>query len=145
MFVTINKPTHQNFRYRVMHSPQGACLPTKESQPDAEQTESFVPRVNVSSNDAGYVLTTELPGMNKDDVHISFTEKTLTISGERKRPEDESVKWIHRERKMGTFERRIRIEKQVDSSGISGTFENGVLEIQLPFSQELKAKEIKIQ
>ena len=46
-----------------------------------EADDFFAPRVEVRDNDAKYVITAELPGVDKDDLHVTLENGTLTIEG----------------------------------------------------------------
>jgi HSP20 family protein len=84
--------------------------------------------------------------MTKDDVKIQITGDMLTISGERKREEESKDKTYHRiERSYGQFQRMITLPSEVQSAKAKASYENGVLTIRLPKSEEVKPKEISIE
>ena len=79
-----------------------------------------------------YEIFAELPGFTKNDITVAYEEDTrLTIRAERPEPEEESVRYICRERRTGTFERSFEIDG-IDKEGVSVSFENGVLHVVLP-------------
>src|SRR5882672_111858 len=47
----------------------------------------WAPALDVHEDKDGFVVSVELPGMKKDDIHISLHEGSLSISGERKSEE----------------------------------------------------------
>jgi HSP20 family protein len=91
------------------------------------------------------VLRVELPGVREKDVAVSITGDLLTIKGER-RWEDESKdqKVLHVERVYGQFERLIQLPMAVQADKVKASYRDGVLEITLPKTEELKPREIKI-
>lgn len=79
------------------------------------------------------VLRIELPGMDKDDCHITLDGNVLTLRGEKRfeRETDESTYHVM-ERAYGAFERSIPLARDVDIEHAHASFKNGVLVIRLP-------------
>lgn len=115
---------------------------------DFPRTTEFAPGVpiDVYENDKEVVLEVELPGVNKDDIHLQMEEDVLVIEGERKAPQDER-RWLRRERDYGAFRRALRIPFAVDQDKISAKYDDGILEIRLPKAEPEgpKPTEIKIK
>jgi HSP20 family protein len=87
----------------------------------------------------------ELPGVGEKDVSVSITGDVLTVRGERKWDRQVKEDSFHRvERIYGKFERSVPLPMPVQSDKVKATFRDGVLEIRLPKSEEVKPKEIKI-
>jgi HSP20 family protein len=104
------------------------------------------PLVNVYDGKENIVVTAELPGMSRDKVHITFADGTLTLTG--KREPLASVKAmtaVRQERSTGEFEKTVRIPTKVEQEKISALFENGIMTITLPKSEEAKPKTITIE
>ena len=67
------------------------------------------------------------------------------ISGERKHEDETKDKTFHRiERFYGQFQRVIKLPTEVQPDKTKATYENGVLTIRIPKSEEAKPKEISI-
>jgi HSP20 family protein len=97
--------------------------------------------------DAGdrYVLTAQLPGMTSGDIELTITGETLTMRGERKRPEgikDDSYR--RQERPMGRWSRTVTLPDRVDNEQVSATFANGILTISLPKAAEARPRQIAV-
>ncbi len=115
-------------------------------RPTAESEMGWAPRADVHENDNAFVVQLDLPGVEKDNVKVKFEDDTLVVSGERKHESNADEKNFHRvERSHGSFTRSISVPKDVDSEKISASFKNGVLEITLPKTDEVKSKEIEIK
>jgi len=70
----------------------------------------------------------------------------LTIKGEKKQEREEKEADYHLvERSYGAFTRSVQLPKEVRSDKISAFYENGVLKITLPKSEEVQKKGIKIK
>jgi len=92
------------------------------------------------------VVKAELPGMTKDDIQIFITDNILTIKGEKKKEEEDTGKDYYRsERVYGAFTRTLPLPAEINPEKVHATFKNGVLEIQLPKSEEAKKKEIQVK
>lgn len=105
------------------------------------------PAINVWTNDAeGAVLTTELPGINPDDIDISVTGDTLTLSGSCKPDEaPESAQYHRRERPRGDFNRTVQLPYAVDPDKVEARVERGVLTIVLPRAEAEKPRQIAVK
>ena len=108
--------------------------------------EGWYPAVDISEDDNGYHVQMELPGLNKEDVKISFKEDVLHVSGEKKHENnDEGKNYHHYERRYGKFERAFRIHSDVIVDKIDANFKDGVLTIELPKAEVAKPKEIEVK
>jgi HSP20 family protein len=104
------------------------------------------PTVNVAETDDMFEVTAELPGINANDVKVEIQNGILWISGEKKEMKEEKGRTFHRiESTFGEFNRRIDLPGVVKENEIVAEFENGVLKIAIPKSEELKPKQIKVK
>jgi HSP20 family protein len=88
---------------------------------------AWVPTTDIFAVGDDLVIRCELAGVGPDDVEISLSGGALTIDGERK-GEPEASEHYTRERYYGHFRRRLKLPENVDSSKVSASFENGLLE-----------------
>jgi len=103
------------------------------------------PSVDITETNEGFEVKAEIPGVSKEDIKISFEENMLKLSGERKFEDEMKEKDYQRiERRYGKFERAFFMPKNVNASDIKASYEDGVLTVQIPKSEEAKAKEIEI-
>lgn len=108
-------------------------------------TSSDYPAVNVWEKDNTLVVTTELPGIDPENINIAVTGATLTISGVSKSDVlKEGETYLRQEREMGHFQRNIPLPYQVDSKAVEAKYEKGILKITLPRQKEDLPKKIKI-
>jgi HSP20 family protein len=82
---------------------------------------------NVSTTEEGYKVLLSVPGLSKDDVKISLKESMLTISYEKNGDEFTFV---------DSFKKSYNVPDDVDEKNITGSVENGVIEITLPKSKK---------
>ncbi|HIP73223.1 MAG TPA: Hsp20/alpha crystallin family protein [Anaerolineae bacterium] len=102
--------------------------------------------VDVAENEDGYVVKASLPGINIDDLDITFEDNVLTLRGELKLDENINEEdYVIQERRYGQFVRSIRFPTAVDSNKIEATYENGILTLNVPKMEEVKPKHIKVK
>ena len=91
-------------------------------------------KVDVEDQGDKYLLQTDLPGVNRDDVRVSVEDGVLTIAVERneeKNEEDKKRNYVCRERRMSSVSRSFSLEG-VDENAISAEYTDGVLHLTLP-------------
>lgn len=107
----------------------------------------WTPRAEMFERDNRFVVRVELPGMQKEDVRVSVLNDTLIIEGERRQNEEQQRSgWYQSEWNYGRFQREIPLPETVDPSQVNARFTNGVLEVDMPQSQQANQRqEIQIQ
>jgi HSP20 family protein len=104
------------------------------------------PAVDIEERDNSYIVRAEIPGMQKDDIHVEYNDGYLTIRGEKKFEHEEKKKNFHRiERSYGSFRRSVAIPEEITEEDIKGEYKNGVLELKLPIREPAKRKVKKIK
>ena len=101
----------------------------------------FVPGMEIKYTDSAYIVSIDLPGMDKSEINIEVKGKYLMISGERKTEEKEHKGGVYRqELSYGNFFRSILLPEDAIAKEISSEYNNGVLKIKIPkkASQSLK-------
>ncbi|KAJ3334330.1 hypothetical protein HDU76_000023 [Blyttiomyces sp. JEL0837] len=89
-------------------------------------------RLDFTETDTSYVIHTDVPGINKDEVNITIKDDVLTISGERQSEYEEKDDKKQRhivERRFGKFSRSVRLPQDVNVDEVNAKMENGVLEL----------------
>ena len=91
-------------------------------------------KVDVKDNGKEYELSAELPGMQKENISLDYTNSYLTISAqknEEKNDTDSKGNYLRRERHFGSMSRSFYIDN-IDETKISAEFKDGVLKVTLP-------------
>lgn len=91
-----------------------------------------------------YVMSADLPGIDPGSVDVDVDGRLLTIRAERTASAPDDVTWITRERRSGSFERRLRLGDGIDADAISASYDNGVLSVVIPVSEKAKPRKITI-
>ena len=87
-------------------------------------------RTDVRDENEAYTIEAELPGFAKEEINVDVSNDILTISAERKPPEN-CGEYICRERFYGSFSRSFDVSS-VKVDGITVRYENGLLTLTLP-------------
>ncbi|MEO8622302.1 MAG: Hsp20/alpha crystallin family protein [bacterium] len=91
----------------------------------------------------------ELPGVNPDQVDITFEQNVLTIRGAKPAgfdaQNDAEVRVFAAERVHGGFERSIRLPEFVDADRIDAAFANELLTVTVPKAQAAQARKINVR
>jgi HSP20 family protein len=104
------------------------------------------PRTDLAEQDDAFHLRLDVPGMSKDDITINLQNGTLTVSGERTSEQtEEGEEYVRVERAFGNFHRTFRLPDAVDADNIEAVYEDGVLTITVPKTEESTRRQIEIQ
>lgn len=104
------------------------------------------PLVNLTEDAGNYYLRAELPGLTGADLDIQTIHNNVTISGERKLPEeDANVKFHRKERDSGKFSRIVKLPGEIDSEKIQARLIDGILTVTIAKAEKARPKQIKIQ
>jgi len=102
--------------------------------------------LDVSEKDDAYIVRASVAGIKPEELEINVQNNMLTIQGETKSEEEhQDDRWHLRERRFGKFQRSIGLPSNVDPDQIDATYENGVLTLTLPKSEEAKPRRISVQ
>ena len=79
-----------------------------------------------------YVITTEMPGVSKEDIKLNVSDNTIEISAEHKEEEEEKKKnFVRKERKSVSYNRTLPLPEKVDSSKATAKLNNGILTVEI--------------
>ena len=121
-------------------------LTKKDGKDDEYENAVWVPLTDVAEDNDNYYLKADLPGIKKEDVKISYSDGSLSISGERSQEKETKDKKFHRiERSYGKYYRSFSIPKEIKEDKIKAEFTDGQLNITIPKAEEVKPKEINIK
>jgi HSP20 family protein len=128
---TINKLLGEDFPAR--HPEKGALV------------QGWMFPVDIKDTPDAFLIKAEIPGINREDVKLSFKDNILTIRGERRAEEkQENENYIRIERSYGSFSRSFALDTPVKHEEIKARYKDGMLEITLPKEKESGFKEIDI-
>ena len=104
-------------------------------------------KLDVSEDDKAYIVHAEIPGVKKEDIHVSIDGNQVAISAEVKNEKEvkEDEKVLRSERYYGKVSRAFMLDQDVDEDTSQAKYDNGVLELRLPKRNSTKSKTLTIQ
>jgi len=102
---------------------------------EEDGTLSRTPLVDMVDKGDRYLLSLEIPGIDKDKIQLNPTDDTIEISGEQseeERGEDRTYNYIYNERSYKSFYRSIPIPEEILPSKITAKMNNGILQVDVP-------------
>ena len=115
--------------------------------PRLSLAQSSMPAVDVTETETEFLLSADMPGLDKKDVSIDIHDGVITIKGESAIDNEKSTDGYRiRERQLGSFNRSFRLPDNVNEVKVAAKFKNGVLKITLPKAKEVlpEGRRIKI-
>ena len=85
---------------------------------------------------AALTVVVELAGIDPTKVQIYADERTLVVSGERRRPRCAGRVYQQMEIDYGRFTRQVALGEDVDVAGSKATYRRGILTIVLPLTKK---------
>lgn len=112
-----------------------------------EMPEMRMIKLDVREGERDYTIHAELPGVNKEDIHVTIDGDTVSINAEVKKAseEKEGDKVLRSERYHGKVYRSFTLGQDVDEAGAKAKFDKGVLELVLPKKAVTAAKKLAIE
>ena len=103
------------------------------------------PPLDVRESEDRFEVRVDLPGLEPEDVNVTFEDGMLTISGKRQfENENKGETWHRVERGFGTFARSVRLPQTADPEKSDASFAKGVLSVIVPKSEQAKPKTIQV-
>lgn len=102
--------------------------------------------LDVKELEKAYVVHAEMPGIKKEDIHVSIDGPVVSISAERKDEKDvrEGGRVLRSERYFGKIARSFQLGQDIDDNAASAKFVDGVLELTLPKKTAAQSRRLTI-
>ena len=104
-------------------------------------------KMDVKENDGAYTVHADIPGVKKEDIHVTIDGNQVSISAEVKKEKEEKQgdKVLRSERYYGKVARSFTLAQDVDDTKAQAKYSDGVLELTLPKKAATSAKKLAIQ
>jgi HSP20 family protein len=98
-----------------------------------DSIETRTPLCDIIDKDNKYIISLEVPGIQKDKIEVKATDEYITIAGaEEGKNEKEEGNYVLNERAYRSFFRKIPFPENIIPTKVDATVENGILKIELP-------------
>ncbi|KAL5524371.1 hypothetical protein ACEPAF_9511 [Sanghuangporus sanghuang] len=126
----------QRFVDDVFDSPGRQVAKRGEQQQQRPVNRAFQPRIDIHESPEANLVTAwfELPGLTKENVSLDIQKGRLIVSGEATYKDVDEKGFIHRERRVGRFERSLPLPTGIQPGDVKATMENGLLTVTFPKS-----------
>jgi HSP20 family protein len=103
-------------------------------------------KVDVTENDKGYVVHAEIPGVRKEDIHVTIEGNQISIAAEVKRESEkkEGERVLRSERYYGSSYRSFVLPTEIDENTSEAKYDNGVLELKLAKKAAVTGRKLAI-
>lgn len=109
---------------------------------------TMAPSVDIEDTGDAYILRAEVPGVSRDNVEVSVTPRSVSLSAhmeESRQVESYQGHFIHRERSQGQFQRTFSLPQEVDPDSARATFRDGLLTVDMPKAENARSRRVDIQ
>ncbi len=104
-------------------------------------------KLDVKEDDKAYTIRADIPGVKKEDIHVTVEGNMVSINAEKKteKEEKEGEKVLRSERYFGKVSRSFSLGSDVDEAKAQAKYTDGVLELTLPKKAGGTSKKLAIQ
>ncbi len=110
-----------------------------------DQAVYYLPRVDILEDDEAFHFHGDLPGVSPEDLHITYENGVLTLTGRVRPRETEGRTYIWQEYGVGHFHRSFTLQTPVNAEGIQARLKNGEFHLRVPKAESAKTRRISIQ
>ncbi len=105
----------------------------------------FIPEFEMKETDDAFLLKGDVPGVKEDDIEISCSGQSLSVSGKRdEEAREEGERYYRYERSFGSFSRTFTLPETADLDNASASLDSGVLTVTMPKRESAKARKISV-
>ena len=104
-------------------------------------------KIDVKENDNAYIVEAEVPGVPKEDIHVSIDGNVVSLRAEIKQHDEqvEGEKVLRSERYYGSVARSFQLPVDIDQAAAKAKYDNGVLVLTLPKKQSSGSQRLTIE
>ena len=105
-----------------------------------------MPSTNFKENETSYLISAELPGLDKGDIEITIKKGALEIKGKlNEKTKEQKGDTIRKEYRSSSYYRSFSLPKNVNENEIDAKMENGILKIKIPKTKQNKSEKKRIE
>jgi HSP20 family protein len=106
---------------------------------------TFAMPLDVVRHENDITLRLDVPGIDPEQIEVTVDRGMLTVSGKRQEERTENDKFFVRERRMGTFTRRLRLPENLNADAVEASYDHGVLQVRIPVLEQAKPRKIEVR
>jgi HSP20 family protein len=107
---------------------------------------SYAPALPMDTvrRDGEVLLRFDVPGVDAGKIEVTVDKGVLTVSATREEEKTEGENPVTRERRFGSFTRRVRLSDNLDADAIEASHADGVLEVRIPVREAAKPRKVTV-
>lgn len=104
-------------------------------------------KVDVKESEQAYTVQAEVPGVSKEEIHVSLDGNIVTLRAEVKQVDSQTKdeKVLRSERYFGAVSRSFQLPSDIDQTGAKAKYESGILTLTLPKKQAGGSQRLTIE
>ncbi len=104
-------------------------------EPMFGRNDNKIMKTDIKEHENGYEIIVDLPGYNKNNLHLSIEDGYLTVNAKQEKENNEKDnhgKFVRRERFFGECSRSFYVGEDITEEEIEAEFKNGTLKVEVP-------------
>ena len=104
-------------------------------------------KVDVKETRAAYTVEAEIPGVAREDIHVTIEGPVVTLRAEVKQMDSQSdgERLLRSERFFGSVARSFQLPQDLDEASAKAKYDNGVLRLTLPKKAAVAGQRLNIE
>ena len=104
-------------------------------------------KVDVKETEGGYTVQAEVPGVPKEDIHVSVEGNVVSLRAEVRQLDQktEGEKVLRSERYYGSVARSFQLPADIDAAQAKAKYDNGILTLTLPKKLNNSSQRLNIE
>ena len=115
------------------------------TQRNAPAVTPLVPPVDIIEDAEGITLRADLPGVDRENLHIDVDGETLTLEATVNLGETTGIQPVYSEIRVAQFRRGFVLGRDLDASRIEASIKDGVLTLRIPKAEQAKPRRIEVK
>jgi len=118
---------------------------TRAGERKPETAIAMVPPVDIVEDEAGFMLTADMPGVSKDRLEVKINGDNLLIEGEVSMAVPQGMELVYAELRTPYYRRSFTLSRELDASKIEAKLTDGVLKLRIPKAEQAKPRRIEVK
>lgn len=98
------------------------------------------PQADIRAEDGRYLITLDIPGMDKDSIDVEVKNGSLVVSGKRNmQKENKGARFYSQQRSFGQFMKTLALPDDAQADQVEARYDKGVLEVAIGRDNKSKA------
>jgi HSP20 family protein len=112
---------------------------------DTAKQPHVVPPVDVFENESSITLLADLPGVQRDQLHVRVDGDNLVLEATAATAGPDNLQLVYGEAQIPTYRRQFTLSRELDASRIEAQLRDGVLRLTIPKAEEARPRRVQVQ